>query len=176
MNVRAPLLARVSGSVLLVLVSVALAAQSGAPAPAQPPAPVFKTEANYVRVDVFPTVGGQPVADLRQDEFEVLEDRVPQKIDAFQPIAIRGNVPQDTRREPNTVAESRSMMEDPNARVFVVFLDTYHVEVDGSHRIRKPLIDALNRAIGEEDLVGFMTPEMSAGDIAFARKTTTIEG
>jgi VWFA-related protein len=176
MIVRAPLLARLSGSALVVLVSVVLAGQTAGPTPAQPPEPVFKTAANYVRVDVFPTVDGQPVADLRQDEFEVLEDKVPQKIDAFQHVAIRGNVPQDTRREPNTVAESRSMMEDPNARVFVVFLDTYHVEVDGSHRIRKPLIDALNRTIGQDDLVGFMTPEMSAGDIAFARKTTTIEG
>jgi VWFA-related protein len=30
--------------------------------------------------------------------------------------------------------------------------------------------------IGPDDLVGVMTPEMSARDIAFARKTTTIEG
>ena len=75
-----------------------------------------------------------------------------------------------------TVRESRAMMEDPNARVFVLFLDTYHVEVDGSHRIRKPLVDALDKIIGADDLVGVMTPEMSAGDVTFARKTTTIDG
>ena len=30
--------------------------------------------------------------------------------------------------------------------------------------------------IGADDLVGVMTPEMSAGDVTFARKTTTIDG
>jgi VWFA-related protein len=140
------------------------------------PRPTFKTEANYVRVDVFPTKDGQPVLDLTADDFEVLEDKVPQKVDAFQHIVVRGNVPQDVRREPNNTRESRAMMEDPNTRVFVLFLDTYHVEAGASRSIQKPLIDALDKMIGADDLVGVMTPEMSAGDVAFARKTTTIEG
>src|SRR5947209_15668872 len=118
----------------------------------QPPQrPTFRTEANYVRVDVFPTANGQPVLDLRQDEFEVFEDRAPQKVVQFERIQIRGNVPQDQRREPNTVAESRAMLEESRARVFVLFLDVNHVDVSGSHNIRKPLTDALNQLIGPED-------------------------
>src|SRR5438034_1682374 len=89
----------------------------------EPQRPVFKTEANYVRVDAFPTIDGQPVADLTQDEFEILEDGVAQKIDAFEHIIIRPAGPQVTRREPNTVAESRAMAADPHARVFIIFLD-----------------------------------------------------
>jgi hypothetical protein len=119
-----------------------------------PPRPTFRTEANYVRVDVFPTANGQPVFDLRQEEFEVLEDRAPQKVVQFERIQIRGNVPQDQRREPNTVAESRAMIEESRARVFVLFLDVNHVDVSGSHNIRKPLTDALNQLIGPEDLFG----------------------
>ena len=46
----------------------------------------------------------------------------------------------------------------------------------GSYNIRKPLVDALDKVIGADDLVGVMTPEMSASDITFARKTTTIDG
>src|SRR5439155_18584379 len=111
-----------------------------------------------------------------QDEFEVLEDRVPQRIDAFEHVVVRAAGPQETRREPNTVAESRAALDNPRARVFVVFLDVYHVEVGGSHNIRKPLIDTMSRVIGPEDLVGVMTPEMSASDVTFARRTTTIEG
>jgi VWFA-related protein len=164
-------MSRPSALALLVTAAAALGGQTP-----PPQTPVFKTEANYVRVDVFPTADGRPVTDLTQADFEILEDHAPQKIDAFEHIVVRGNIPQETRREPNTVAESRAMMEDPAARLFVIFLDTYHVEVAGSHRIRKPLIDALNRAIGQDDLVGVMTPEMSARDVAFARKTTTIEG
>jgi len=69
----------------------------GAQAPDQ--RPVFKTEANYVRVDVYPTVDGHPVLDLRQDELQLLEDGVPQKIDAFEHVMIRPAGPQETRRE-----------------------------------------------------------------------------
>jgi VWFA-related protein len=154
-------------------IAVALASQTAQPPP-QPP--TFKTEANYVRVDAYPTRDGQPVLDLRQDEFEIVEDGVSQKIDAFEHVVIRAAGPQETRHEPNTVAESRAALENPRARVFVVFLDVYHVEVGGSHNIRKPLIDTLNRVIGQEDLVGIMTPEMTARDVTFARRTTTIEG
>jgi VWFA-related protein len=153
--------------------AVAVLAQTPAP---QPPQPTFRTEANYVRVDVFPTRDGAPVLDLKQDDFEVLESGVPQKIDQFEHIAIRASGPQDIRMEPNTVRESRAMVENSRARVFVLFLDINHVEVEASHRIRQPLIDALDRLIGPDDLVGVMTPEMSAADITFARKTTTIDG
>ena len=36
--------------------------------------------------------------------------------------------------------------------------------------------EALDRLIGQDDLVGVMTPEMAATDVTFARRTTTIEG
>ena len=142
----------------------------------QPPRSAFRSEANYVRVDVFPTANGQPVLDLRQDDFEILEDRVPQKVAQFEHIEIRGHVPQDQRREPNTMAASRAMLEESRARVFVVFLDINHVDVGGSHNIRKPLTAALERLIGPEDLFGVMTPEMSAAEVTFARRSTTLDG
>jgi len=157
-------------AVVAVLSAVAVA-QTPAPQP-----PTFRTEANYVRVDVFPTKDGAPVPDLTQDDFEVLESGQPQRIEQFERVVIRAAGPQETRIEPNTVAESRAMAQSSRARLFVIFLDTYHVDVAGSHNIRRPLVDALNKMIGPDDLVGFMTPEMSANDITFARKTTTIEG
>src|SRR5262245_19516081 len=144
--------------------------------PPQTPQPTFRTEANYVRVDVYPTKDDAPVPDLTQADFEVLEDRVPQRIEQFEHVVIRGNLPQETRVEPNTVAQSQAMAQNSRARLFVVFLDTYHVTLDGSHNIRRPLTDALDRLIGPDDLVGVMTPEMSANDVTFARKTATIEG
>jgi VWFA-related protein len=172
-------MARVSALALVVAAASLVSAQSPSP-PAQPPqtapAAPFRTEANYVRVDVYPTRDGQPVTDLTQADFEILEDKTPQKIDAFEHITIRGNLPQDTRREPNTVGESRAMMQNARARVFVLFLDINHVEIEASRRIRQPLITALDQIIGPDDIVGVMTPEMSARDVTFARKTTTIEG
>ena len=146
------------------------------PSPSNPPQPTFRTEANYVRVDVYPTRDAAPVPDLRQEDFDVLENGVAQKIEQFEHVVIRAAGPQDARVEPNTVAESRSMAENPRARLFVVFLDTYHVDIAASHNIRRPLVEALDRVIGQDDLVGVMTPEMSARDITFARRTTTIDG
>jgi VWFA-related protein len=148
------------------IASVALLAQQ----------PVFHTEANYVRVDVYPTtVHGVPVGDLKQEDFEIFDDGAPQKIAQFQHIEVRGNVSEDVRREPNSVADMRAMMTDPNARVFALFLDLTHVSLTGSHEIRKPLTNMLDRAIGQDDLVGVMTPAMSALDVTFSRKSTTIE-
>src|SRR5580698_8256951 len=147
--------------------------QTPVPQPTQPTQPTFRTEANYVRVDVFPTHDGAPVLDLTQNDFELREGGVPQKIDQFEHVMIRAGGPQDIRIEPNTVRDSLAMAQNPRARLIVLFLDTYHVEVDGSHNIRKPLVDALDRLIGPDDLAAVMTPQMSAKDITFARKTTT---
>ncbi len=140
------------------------------------PQPTFRTDASYVRVDVYPTRNGLPVTDLRKEDFEVLEDKVSQNIDQFEHIVIRSAGPQDSRREPNTVAESRQAAQDPRSRVFVLFLDINHVEMAASRAIRRPLVEALDRLIGQDDLIAVMTPEMSPGDITFARRTTTIEG
>jgi VWFA-related protein len=142
----------------------------------QPPRPDFRTEANYVRVDVYPTHDGAPIADLRQEDFEVLEDKVPQKLDRFEHIVVRSGGPQETRREPNTIAEAKQALDDSRARVFVLFLDVNHVEGGTSRRIGTPLVKALDSLIGPDDLIALMAPGMSARDITFARRTTTIEG
>jgi len=51
-----------SSALAAVLVAAAALTQAPAP-PQQPPQPTFRTEANYVRVDAYPTTGdGAPVA------------------------------------------------------------------------------------------------------------------
>src|SRR3954471_22241881 len=95
------------------LTAVTLAQAPAAPQPDQ--TPTFRTEANFVRVDVYPTRNGTPVTDLSAQDFEILEDKLPQKIDEFEHVVIRGGGPQDARREPNTVAESRAEAQNPRA-------------------------------------------------------------
>jgi VWFA-related protein len=156
---------------------IVLAAMCLAGVHAQDPVqPTFRTEANYVRVDVYPTRNGTTLTDLQKDDFEIVEDGAPQTIDAFEHVMVTGSVPQEVRREPTSVAESRAMLENPRARVFVLFLDYYHVDVGGSSNMREKLVDALDRFLGPEDLFAVMTPEMSARDLSFARKTTTTRG
>jgi VWFA-related protein len=143
---------------------------------AQQPQPTFRTEANFVRVDVFATQGGVPIADLSAGDFEVLEDGTPQKIETFEHVVVRPAGAQETRTEPDSQRQGNQMAEDPRARVFVIFLDTYHVSVQGSHNISGPLIRLMDRVIGQEDLVGVMTPEMSAANLTLGRKTQVFEG
>jgi VWFA-related protein len=135
----------------------------------------FQTEVNYVRVDMYPTVDGKPVTDLLQSEIEVLEDGAPQKIEQFERVFISGPRPQTTRREPSTLDEMRRAAQDPRARVFVLFLDPRHVDLLGSMKVRKPLIDTLNSLIGGDDLIAVMTPEMAATSLTFTRRTGSIE-
>ena len=157
---------------LLPLLFVAIAAQEPAP-PAQ--LEPFRTEVNYIRVDMYPTADGKPVTDLRQDEIEILDEGAPQKIDRFEHVLVRGTRSQETRREPSTVAEMREATQDVRARLFVLFLDTEHVEFGPALNIRGPLIQSLNQLIGGDDLVAVMTAGMQARDITFRRRTTSIE-
>jgi VWFA-related protein len=151
--------------VLLSLATVSLGAQAP---------PTFRAGANFVRVDMYPTLDGVVVSDLRPDEVELLEDASPQRIDTFEHVRVRAAGPEESRVEPNTVEESRQMATDPRARVFVIFLDTMHTQIEGSSNMRLPLVRFLDRVLGQDDLVALMTPEMSGADLAFGRKTTVI--
>lgn len=138
--------------------------------------PRFRAGASLVRVDAYPTLKGQAVTDLTAADFDVLEDGAPQKVESFELVQVRAGGPQETRREPNTVREARAMAEDARARIFVIYLDTYFTDIPGSHRIQQPLVRLLDRVVGDDDLFAVMTPDMSARDLALARRSTTMEG
>jgi VWFA-related protein len=152
------------------------APQPQAPQPQNQQPPRFRVAANFVRVDAYPTADGRPVMDLTAQDFEVFEDGRPQKIETFEHVIVRAAGSQEARVEPSNVEAARQAAAEPRSRVFVLFLDTYHVTVESSHRMRLPLVKLLDGIIGQDDLVAVMTPEMSAGDLTFARRTTTIEG
>ena len=146
---------------LLLLASSGLAQQQSTPQ--SPPAtetkqserrPQFRGGANLVRLDAYVTADGVPVTDLTLADFEVLEDNVPQRVETFELIRPREPGPQTERREPNTAAESREMALAPEARLFVLFFDVWHVPIGGSFRARQPLINFLDRAIGQDDRCG----------------------
>ena len=138
--------------------------------------PRFRAGASLVRVDAYPTLKGQAVTDLTAADFEVFEDGAPQKVESFELVQVRAGGPQETRREPNSVREARAMAEDARARIFVIYLDTYFTDILASHRIQRSLVKLLDRMVGDDDLFAVMTPDMSARDLALARRSTTMEG
>jgi VWFA-related protein len=69
----------------------------------------------------------------------------------------------------------REAAQDIRSRLFVLFLDTGHVDWGASLNVRSPLIQGLNQMIGGDDLVAVMTPGMESRDLTFSRRTTAIE-
>jgi len=163
--------------ILVAVVAVMLVSTPAAQDPATPQElPRFRAGANLVRVDAYVTADGKAVSDLTVDDFEVLEDGRPQRVESFEIIRPRGPVPETARVEPSNADEARAMAMDPEARLFVLFLDVWHVHVEGSYRAQNPIVNFLDRVIGQDDMVGVMTPEMSARNLTLARRTATIEG
>jgi VWFA-related protein len=166
---------RTGGLIAALLLACPLVFRAQQPPSRQDQPPRFRGGANLVRADVFATRGGTPVQDLTAGDFELFEDGVRQTIESFEHVVVQPAGPGDERIEPNSVGESRQLIEDPRRRVFVIYLDTGNVTVAGSHDIRQPLIDLLTRVIGPDDLFGIMTADMNPMQITFARRTNVIE-
>jgi len=161
---------RIVGLALFAVLSQAQTAPTPSPAPQQPR---FRGGTNMVRVDVFATKDGVPVQDLTAADFDIREDGAPQKIDTFEHIVVDSH--RAERVDPSSVSQANQMAADPHRRVFVVYLDIENVDVAGSHDIKEPLIDFMNRVMGDDDLLAIMTPEMSPSQLTFGRKTDVIE-
>ena len=69
----------------------------------------------------------------------------------------------------------RDAVSDPDSRLFVLFLDQWHVSVAGSARAQAPVSEILNKVISPDDLVGVMTPEMSPQNMNVTRRVSAIE-
>ncbi len=153
---------------LVLLVSAVLLAGATRP---QAQEPRFRGGANLVRLDVYASVDGVALTDLTADDFEVFEDNAPQTVSSFEFVQARGPAPAAARVESNAVAEMRSRAAQPDARAFVLFLDTLHVQVEGSYQAVNPVSTLLDRVIGADDLIGVMTPEMAARNMTFSPRT-----
>jgi VWFA-related protein len=138
--------------------------------------PTFRVGATFVRVDAFVTKDGKPVTDLTADDFEVFEDGVKQTIRNFELVNLAPGFTQGApRRDPNSVADMRDKVADPRRRVFVLFLDTYHISMGSTMWSRKAFQRFVERMVGPDDLMAGMTPDMSAESLAFGSRTETLE-
>jgi len=156
--------------VLLVLCAVRfLRAQD----PAPPQQPTFKAKVELVRVDVSVTGReDKPVEDLQAADFEVEEDGVPQKVEAVQFIRLNGQVPPDRKEsiDIRSLEHGRTEAAREDVRLFVIFLDDYHV--DKVPQITIPLRKALEefvKSLGPFDLIAIMEPLTPLTHVKFTR-------
>jgi VWFA-related protein len=161
------------------------AAQAPA-APAQPPAagsqtqpqdqqqqpPRIRTGINYVRVDAIVTDRqGNPVLDLKQDEFRIKEDGKAQSIESFSVVKIDALEQLDgpPAREPTSIYEEQREAQRPDVRLFIILLDDYHVRRGNDMVVRKPLIEFIENQLAPADMVAIMYPLTPITGLSFTR-------
>jgi VWFA-related protein len=144
---------------------------------AQQPQPVFRAGVNFVRVDVIVNDNkGEPVTNLTQADFEVLEDGKPQTVEQFRLIRVDGNPrPGDPppRELRNRIDEEIEISKD-DVRLFVFFMDDYHVRLGNSISVKEPLTRFVQTQIRPNDVVGIMYPLTPLDGITFTRNPATI--
>jgi VWFA-related protein len=151
---------------LVVVTSVSAVGTQQQPATNTPPSapgaseqPVFRAGINFVRVDAIVTDRqGNPIPDLQQTDFEISEDGKPQSIEQFRFVRVDGTAPPETQGRIRTRADEERAAANDDARIFVFFLDDYHVRLGNSMAARKPLIEFVQNSLGPNDLVAVMYP------------------
>jgi VWFA-related protein len=164
------------------------ARQSTTPPPQPPPGqqqpqqqdpqpPVIRSGINYVRVDVIVTDRqGNPVLDLKQDEFRLKEDGKPQTIDSFSLVKIddASQIDAPPPTEIRSIADQEREAAKPDVRLFVLFLDDYHVRRGNDMSVRKPLIEFVQNQLGASDMVAIMYPLTSIHELTFTRNRKSL--
>ncbi len=130
------------------------------PAPQEPGQPVFRAGTSFVRVDVIVTDRqGNPVNDLKLEDFEIAEDGKAQKPETMRLVKIDAvTAPAYTERAIRTRNDEETAAADESARIFVFFLDDYHVRKESSMSVRRPIIEFITNQLAPNDLIGVMYP------------------
>lgn len=136
------------------------AGSSPKPQASSPEQPVFRTGINFIRVDAIVSDNkGNPVTDLKIEDFEISEDGKPQKPETLRLVKIDATTgPSYTQRTIRTRLDEETAASDETSRIFVFFLDDYAVRRENSMAVRKPLIDFITTELAPNDLISVMYP------------------
>jgi len=132
----------------------------------QPQVPVFKAGSDLIRAEVRVWDKDHKfIPGLRPKDFQILEDGVPQTIQAFLPY-IGGRVVGEPLR-PAAAPPSTSLIlpptkaADSSGRIFIVFIDDLHLQPSDTPSVRQWLRDVRDIVIHDNDLVGFVSSGFS---------------
>ncbi len=159
--------------------------QGQPPPDQQPPAeqgqtPQFRTGINFVRVDVIVSdKNGAAISDLKQTDFEVVEDGKPQTIETFKLIKLDGGTvptPEGPPRQIRTDQDEETEAAKDDVRLFGIFLDDYHTKLGSSLTVRDPLSRFIETQLGPSDMVGVMRPLQPLDSVRMTRNHSAIIG
>src|SRR6187402_658318 len=136
--------------------------QQPPPPPAGDQPPIFRSIINFVRVDVIVTDrNGNPVGDLKPEDFEVIEQGQSQTIETFKLISLdggRSNGRNDPPRQIRTDFDEETEAARDDVRLFAIFLDDYHVRRESSMMMRDQIARFVDTQLGPSDMIGLMYP------------------
>ena len=122
----------------------------------------FRTRVELVTTDVVVRDNsGQFIADLKQSDFEVLEDGVPQKVISFS-LTHGGRSYNIAAPPPAPVAEGIILPPsrpptDAAGRIFIIFVDDLHLDFRNTGRIRDLFKKIAKELIHEGDMFGIIS-------------------
>jgi VWFA-related protein len=164
-------------ALLLALGAVTLQAQDPAPAPQPAQGEPFRTRVELVTTDVVVRDNnGQFMADLTKDDFEILEDGVPQKLISFS-LTHGGRSYNIAAPPPAPVAEGIILpparpAADAAGRIFMIFVDDLHLDFRNTGRIRDLFKKIAQELIHEGDMFGIVStgPSSIAIELTYDRR------
>jgi VWFA-related protein len=139
--------------------------------------PDFTSRVELVTTDVVVRDNsGQFIADLKKDDFEVLEDGVPQKVVSFS-LTHGGRSYNIAAPPPAPVAEGILLpparpATDAAGRIFFIFVDDLHLDFRNTGRIRDLFKKISEELVHEGDMFGIVStgPSSIAIDLTYDRR------
>jgi VWFA-related protein len=135
--------------------------------------PTFRAAVTHVTTDVIPRdANGRFIPDLTKDNFTVLEDGVPQKIDSF--ALVHGGRTFTMLEAPPAAAPEgivlpkaarREVADGSSGRVLLIFVDDLHFEAEYTPHVRKLIQDIVNTLLHDGDLVAVVSSGPSAIEV-----------
>jgi VWFA-related protein len=153
-----------------LVAGVSMAGQT--PVPRQ--APPIRVGVELITTDVVVRDrNGRFVPDLSKEDFELLEDGRPQTIVSFV-VSIGGRIfnasaPPAAPTPDGVVLPPPRPRSDEAGRVFVIFVDDFHLDPDGTHRIRDLLKKVGTELIHDGDLFAVVSTGYSSIAVELTR-------
>jgi VWFA-related protein len=120
----------------------------------------FRSESELVTVDALVLdKHGDPVRDLAQTDFTIVEDGRPQIVRFFQPVVTQGEAPRPGQRVERRYGYSTNVGGQARPdRTFVLFFDDVHLTHEQGERAKKAIEHFLANETGAGDLVSLVAP------------------
>jgi len=138
--------------------------------------PVFRRAVELITTDVIVRDGnGQFVSDLREDEFEIYEDDVSQKLVSI--VLVHGGRTFNQLTAPPLPVQEGIILPPPRptndaaGRIFLIFVDDLHLDFRNTGRIRDLFKKMMRELVHEGDMFGIVStgPSSLAVDLTYDR-------